>query len=256
MSSSIVHRIVPTPVTATMSPPMLTKSASEFDIHLDAQLSTWIMTESESKRVPVAVPAVVSKHTVSAVLYHAEVRMLGLLKPIPLDAPFLTPFCFPFLRRWLVADDAIASPTALIVAEIFFPADLINLKKRDVLCFLLHFVAAREMMADALQVRDSLHIIHNNQPWTTSTPPNDHGAQTVKSSLANSDVKRALKIIRTRVGQNTAVPWPISYLSSSSAVMSPVSSWIAWSALESDRILLPVVCGLSFLTSLLSHLLG
>ena len=164
-------------------------------MHLDAQLSTWMTTESESNRVPVAVPAVANKQTVAAVLYHAEVWMLRLLKPFPLDAPFLTLLCLPFLCRRLMADDAIASPTDLTNAEAALPTDSWILNTKEALCFLLHLVAARLMVVDAFHVRDSLHIRHNNQPWMTSTPQSDHGATTVNGVAIRSESSKRIWMV-------------------------------------------------------------
>ena len=91
-SSSKVHRIVPTAVTAILSLPIpftrpitfcggLTTSLIELVMHRDAQLSTWMVTESESNLVASALLVVATRQTIAAVRNHADVPILRLLYP-------------------------------------------------------------------------------------------------------------------------------------------------------------------------------
>jgi hypothetical protein len=71
-------------------------------MHLEAQLSIWRVTEAESKRVVSARPLVATRQKIAFVLCQIDMSMCRLLKPFPLDIPFLTDD--DFQETWPIAD--------------------------------------------------------------------------------------------------------------------------------------------------------
>ena len=140
-SSSNVHRIVPTAVTAILSLPIpftrpttfcggLTKSLIELVMHRDVQLSTWMVMESESNLVASVLLVLATRQTIAAVLNHADVPIHHLLYPCPLDFACLTLLCranggfVQVIISLVVGSSLMSHVTALSMA---FAADVILL---------------------------------------------------------------------------------------------------------------------------------
>ena len=205
------------------------------------------------------------KQIVAAVRNQAEVPSFRLLTPFPLDIPFRTRLwtrnsgLVQVSRSFLVG----SSPTIHVMALSRYVSALSEARPICSLIFvsipLLHSRFHFEVSYD----EESRHVAsvpckaaHNNQPRTTSTQTTAFGMQSESACHKYSHV-RTYQTHRIKVGQNTAVFWPISYSSlSSSEETAPASSWMAWSTVVSD-IAFPFSIGFSLsLTSRLSHLLG